>query len=328
MIFNLNDQETELRDILSSTGIALSPGVTTKVKLQRNRINYNMRLRDIFNKSAPKIVIRDRDHIFIEDSRSLISSTESVVGQNGFVVLEGIGKLKVAGQTISEIQNTIRKRIELLPDSENEFQIEISDFASQKALISLPKAPGGVIQITDKSVSLDELLTERGLSVDGDTIKRITLHRGSKTYVFTFDKLIRDLSNRVFVQTNDRIVVENLLYKKDKVFILGGVAPKIVEIDPANRQTLADILFASSDVLSSSGAKRSEVYLLRGNDPVVAYHLDAQSPTRLIVADAMELRPNDILYVAEQPIVSFNRTLATIVPLRILLRDIQDDNIP
>ena len=42
----------------------------------------------------------------------------------------------------------------------------------------------------------------------------------------------------------------------------------------------------------------------------------------------MELRPNDILYVAEQPIVSFNRTLATIAPLRILLRDIQDDNIP
>ena len=53
-----------------------------------------------------------------------------------------------------------------------------------------------------------------------------------------------------------------------------------------------------------------------------------QSPTRLIVAEAMELRPNDILYVAEQPIISFNRTLTTIVPLRLLLRDIQDENIP
>ena len=61
---------------------------------------------------------------------------------------------------------------------------------------------------------------------------------------------------------------------------------------------------------------------------MVAYHLDALRPTRLIVADTMELRPNDILYVAEQPIISFNRALATIVPLRILLRDIQDENIP
>ena len=87
-------------------------------------------------------------------------------------------------------------------------------------------------------------------------------------------------------------------------------------------------MFTGGGALSASGAKRSEVYLLRGSDPVFAFHLNAQSPTRLIVADEMELRPNDILYVAEQPIISFNRTLATIVPLRILLRDIQDENIP
>ena len=42
----------------------------------------------------------------------------------------------------------------------------------------------------------------------------------------------------------------------------------------------------------------------------------------------MELRPDDIVYVAEQPISSFNRTLATIIPLRALLSDIQSGNIP
>ena len=84
----------------------------------------------------------------------------------------------------------------------------------------------------------------------------------------------------------------------------------------------------SDGVLSSKSAKRSEVYLLRGRDPVIAYHLDALSPSRLIVAEAMELRPNDILFVAERPINSFNRTLQTILPLRILMRDIKEDNIP
>jgi len=53
--------------------------------------------------------------------------------------------------------------------------------------------------------------------------------------------------------------------------------------------------------------------------------LDAQSPTRLIVADAMELRPNDILYVLEQPIVSVNRNLATITPLRAVLQEIRNE---
>ena len=130
------------------------------------------------------------------------------------------------------------------------------------------------------------------------------------------------------MEPDDSVSVEILPYKENKVFILGGVSPQIFKINPANRETLADILFTPGGPLASSSAKRSEVYLLRGKTPVTAFHLDAQNPTRLIVADKMQLRPNDILYVAEQPIISFNRTLATIVPLRILLRDIQDENIP
>ena len=133
---------------------------------------------------------------------------------------------------------------------------------------------------------------------------------------------------KIYLQAEDRITTKTLPYKDNKVFILGGVDPQIFRISPENRETLADVLFTNGGPLSSSKAKRSEVYLLRGTNPVIAYHLDAQNPTRLIVADAMELRPNDILYVAEQPIISFNRTLSTIIPLRLLLRDIQDENIP
>ena len=135
-------------------------------------------------------------------------------------------------------------------------------------------------------------------------------------------------SPKVYLNPEDQITVDFLTYKPNKVFILGGINPQIFTINPANRETLADVLFTNGGALNSSSAKRSEVYLLRGTSPVIAYHLDAQSPTRLIVAESMELRPNDILYVAEQPIASFNRTLATIVPLRVLLRDIQNDDIP
>ena len=177
-------------------------------------------------------------------------------------------------------------------------------------------------------IPLDQILTENGLSIDGNSIVRIDLQRKRRKYVFTMDDLFDSNGPKVYIQNNDRITVEKLSYKENKVFIVGGLSPQIFKINPANRETLADVLFTSGGPLSASSAKRSEVYLLRGSNPVVAFHLDAQSPTRLIVADAMELRPNDILYVAEQPIISFNRTLSTIIPLRILLRDIQDENIP
>ena len=166
------------------------------------------------------------------------------------------------------------------------------------------------------------------MSINADSITIISLQRDGRTYEFSLDNLLAPDGPDIYLQSGDHISTQVLPYKDNKVFILGGVSPQIFEINPAKRETLADVLFTTGGPLSVSSAKRSEVYLLRGSDPVVAYHLDAQSPTRLIVADAMELRPNDILYVAEQPIISFNRTLTTIVPLRILLRDIQDENIP
>ena len=155
------------------------------------------------------------------------------------------------------------------------------------------------------------------------------MQRNDNTYVFNLDDLLNPNSPDVYLLPGDQVTTNVLPYKENKIFILGaGVSPQIFKINPANRETLADVLFTNGGALGASSAKRSEVYLLRGSNPVVAFHLDAQSPTRLIVADALELRPNDILYVAEQPIVSFNRTLATIVPLRSLLRDIQAENIP
>ena len=215
-----------------------------------------------------------------------------------------------------------------VPDSQNAFQIQITNFASQKASLTPQGGPSVLIQITDTPANLSEVLTQNGVSIDVNNITQISLQRDGQTYEFSLDDLLASDGPKIYLQPEDHISSQVLPYKENKVFILGGVSPQIFKINPANRETLADVLFTSGGVLNSSSAKRSEVYLLRGTNPVMAYHLDAQSPTRLIVADAMELRPNDILYVAEQPIVSFNRTLATVVPLRILLRDIQDENIP
>ena len=324
----LDDQKTTMRDILTSANVGVKPGVITRIRLQRNGKEFSISLRDLYGMNSKNIDIQPDDHIFIEDSSAAVVSSNSVVDHEGNIVFESIGKVRVVGLTLNKLKENIENLIEPVPDSQNAFQIQVTNFASQKALISIQGQPGVLIPITDTPAKISEVLAQNGLSIDGNHITQISLQRNRNTYEFNLDDLLNPDSPDVYVQPNDQIVTTILPYKENKVFILGGVSPQIFKINPANRETLADVLFTSGGPLSSSSAKRSEVYLLRGNNPVVAYRLDAQSPTRLIVADAMELRPNDILYVAEQPIISFNRTLATIVPLRILLRDIQDDNIP
>jgi protein involved in polysaccharide export with SLBB domain len=333
----LDDKRTTVKDILASgggtdffpkNGVGFKSGVITSVRLQRDGKEYSILLRDLYSATAPKIAIKANDHIFVQDSGANIVTTSSIVDHEGNVIFQSVGKIKAAGRNLDELRIEIKNRIQPVPSSQNAFQIRIAKFSSQTALLSIPGKPGVVIKITDSPSALGDVLTENGLSIDGSNIAQINLHRNGKSYIFTLDDLLDPNNPQVYLQPGDRITANILPYKENKVFILGGVSPQIFKINPANRETLADVLFTTGGVLSSSSAKRSEVYLLRGSNPVMAYHLNAQSPTRLIVADTMELRPNDILYVAEQPIISFNRTIGTIIPLRILLRDIQDNNIP
>ena len=327
-VVTLNDQITTLKDILTSARVGFKPGVITLVRLNRENKEYSILLRELYSGKAVNINVKSGDHIFIEESSANIITTNSVVDNEGYLVFENVGKVKAAGRTLNELKNEFKRLMQPVPDSQNAFQIQVTNFASQKALLTPHGKSGVLIPITDTPAKLSEVLTQNGLNIDPNNITQISLQRDDQTYAFSLDDLLAPGGPNIYLQSNDHITSQVLPYKENKVFILGGVSPQIFKINPANRETLADVLFTSGGPLSASGAKRSEVYLLRGNNPVVAYHLDAQSPTRLIVADAMELRPNDILYVAEQPIISFNRALATIVPLRILLRDIQDDNIP
>ena len=293
-----------------------------------------MKLRDIFTAGSPEIHILDRDHIFVEENSAEMATSLSKVDQGGNVVFAGIGKIKASGRSLDDLQNEIERIMAKVPGSNNAFQLEITEFLSQTAEVITPKTLDGGssksirVPITDRPTTLVEALSDRDLKFDSNNIAQINLQRNGVSYAFTLDDLLDPNVSDIYLRPGDQINTHILPYKENKVFILGAVSPQIFTINPAKRETLADALFTKGGALSTTSAKRSEVYLLRGDSPVVAYHLDAQSPTRLIVADAMELRPNDILYVAEQPIMSFNRTLATILPLRILLRDIQDENIP
>ena len=327
-VINLNDQITTLKDILTSASVGFKPGVVTLIRLNRANKEFSILLRDLYSDEAANINVQSADHIFIEESAANIKTTNSVVDNEGYLVFENVGKVKAAGRTLSELKTDFESLMQPVPGSQNAFQIQITGFASQKALLTPHGKPGVLIPITNTPAKLSEVLTQNGFNIDANNVTQIRLQRDGRTYAFPLDNLLTLGGPDIYLQPEDYISSQVLPYKENKVFILGGVSPQIFKINPANRETLADVLFTSGGPLSALSAKRSEVYLLRGSNPVVAYHLDAQSPTRLIVADAMELRPNDILYVAEQPIISFNRTLATIVPLRILLRDIQDENIP
>jgi polysaccharide export outer membrane protein len=83
--------------------------------------------------------------------------------------------------------------------------------------------------------------------------------------------------------------------------------------------SLADVLFADDGINIQFG-DYAEIYVLRAeSDPqrnggLTAFHLDADNAVNLAVATQFEIRPNDVVFVAEQPVTSWNRAFSQILP--------------
>lgn len=269
-------------------------------------------------------------------STSNIISTTGRIGTDGSLLLIGVGRLDALGRDISELRDEVRSILIRNGKAPN-FQMEIKAFNSKKAYITTDAGLGdttdtsstsAIIPITDQGTTVRELMAASGIAFDERRLTLIRIQRGGHNYSFTLADLFSSSAPEIYLQAEDHVFVQNLNYQNGKVFLLGGVSPRVIPIRPEERQTLAEVLFAVNGPLAKSTAQRSAVYLLRGRQPVNAYHLDAQNPLRVMVADAVELRPNDIVFVAEQPITTFNRTLATLVPLRTILRDTLNDDLP
>lgn len=103
---------------------------------------------------------------------------------------------------------------------------------------------------------------------------------------------------------------------RDFVYLSGEVTQQGRFPLPFGRHaTLADALFAQGGPIPDTG-NPAEIYLLRGqeNGRVTAFHLDGRNPVNLLNATKIQLRPNDIVFVSQQPVTRWNRVVQQIVP--------------
>ena len=245
--------------------------------------------------------------------------------------MPGVGNINAVNRSLNEIQTEIQNRLikkGIMPN----FQLEIKEFKSQKVyfLVSGEISASKIIPLTNSKIHLKELILDNDAYLNSkNKLSVLILTRDGKEFRMSMEQVFNQNSPKIWLQNNDQIEVIELTYKPGQIFALNGTNnANSIFIDPSKRESLADILFVSNGAFSNISSKRSEIYLLRGRNPSMAYHLDAQNVSRVLVAAKTELRPNDIIFVAERPIISFSRTLAEISPLRILLGDIQDNNLP
>jgi polysaccharide export outer membrane protein len=105
--------------------------------------------------------------------------------------------------------------------------------------------------------------------------------------------------------------------KREYVFMAGEVAKQgRFPLPFNNTASLADAIYSDNGIRTREG-NLSQIYILRASNtvPVVtAYHLDAKNAINLLLATKMQLRPNDVVFVAEQRVTAWNRVISQILP--------------
>lgn len=121
-------------------------------------------------------------------------------------------------------------------------------------------------------------------------------------------------------RNNFRAQLEMDAVERDYVYLTGEVRkPSRFALPFGHEATLADALF-DNDGFYNEKANPSQLYVLRASpepgkpDLVTAWHLKGNDASNMILATKMQMRPNDVIFIAEQPITRWNRVVQQLVP--------------
>jgi len=232
------------------------------------------------------------------------------VQDDGAIAIPNVGRVVVAGQTIEEAEAVLFQRL-VENQIDPTFSLEVAEFNSQRISIGGSVGNPTVIPVGLKPVLLDEALAAAG-GVAASSIEEasVRIFREFDIRRLALQEQRQNFQTRLDLGAEDR----------DYVYLTGEVAKQTRFPLPFNQiATLADALFENDGVPLRTG-NVAEIYVLRGSsDPrefgaVTAWHLDGRAATNFLLATRFEMRPNDIIFVAEQPVTRWSRVVNQITP--------------
>ena len=265
----------------------------------------------------------------------IINQTSRVSSDGGILFME-TGPLKARGSTLAALREEVSNAL-IRNGIDPRFQLEVTGFNSQTVtlIINTPKSAEsdqvtvsvaentkgtGLYPVTEKPLSLRELLVQAGLKLSQETLQIVEIVRGGRQYSMPVSHVFAPTTPDYYLTGGDVVKFNEYTYKSFEAYALGGGStPRQIKLSPMAPVYLSDVLFAEDGILASPAARKWDIYVLRGKNPTRAYHLDATNPARLGIATELMIKPNDIVFASTKPIYDGGTILSLLNPFNALL---------
>ena len=238
-----------------------------------------------------------------------IATRRISIADDGFASIIGIGRVLLAGLTQFEAEDLLYERL-VFEEVTPEFELYISSFVSKRIQVTnnlLEKQKDiekgtqtNVFQInySNYPIYIHEIMASSQVLLPKGEDAQITLMRSNEKYRISLRNVIEGKHRKIRLFPDDHIIINPLPYRPETAVIMGEVLnPRLYNLSPSDRKTLSEALY-SDQTFDPVSSDTSQIYLLRPkkDNKVIGYHLDASNPSRLILANKLELRPGDIIY--------------------------------